>query len=69
MRGRIFMKKVAGWICIIGSVAVGVTLLVLWLAKVEMSSATVFLRAGFVLPIALIYGLRLVRGPTTVDGR
>jgi hypothetical protein len=43
-----------------------VALLVIWIGKIEMSSANTFLRAAFILPIALIYGLRLVRGPTTV---
>jgi hypothetical protein len=60
------MKKIAGWVCIVGSLAVGVALLVIWIGKIEMSSANTFLRAAFILPIALIYGLRLVRGPTTV---
>ena len=58
-------RKVLGWIAVGGSLAVGIGLIVTVILG-EHYSAGLYVRAGIILPIVLIYGLYEVRRNTKV---
>lgn len=53
------MRTVTGWIALVGSVGVGLALIITRLTG-EVYSSTLYVRAGIVLPIVFLYGLGVV---------
>ena len=58
-------RKVLGWIAVGGSLAVGIGLIVTVIMG-EHYSTGLYVRAGIILPVVLIYGLYEVRRNTKV---
>jgi NhaP-type Na+/H+ or K+/H+ antiporter len=54
------MKRIAGWVCVIGSVLAVIAFLILW-GTHQISQPSTYVRAVFIPPVVFVYGLRLLR--------
>jgi len=54
------VKKIAGWVCVLGSVGVLVSLIYFG-ATGQIHDRYLYFKAGWVIPVALLYGLKLLR--------
>jgi hypothetical protein len=54
------MRRIAGWICVAGSILAVVAFIVLWMTH-QITQPSTYVRAVFIPPVVLIYGLRLLR--------
>ena len=54
------VKKIAGWVCVVGSVGCVVAFIIMATTG-QISQISTWLRIFFIPPIVFLYGLRLLR--------